>query len=53
MPQMAPMNWLSLFLLFSMIFLLFNMMNYFIYLPTMPKSMTSNKIITKSMNWKW
>nr|QVL28713.1 ATP synthase F0 subunit 8 [Eristalinus sp.] len=53
MPQMAPINWLSLFLLFSMIFILFNMMNYFIYLPSMPKSKTSSKIITKSMNWKW
>nr|YP_010371611.1 ATP synthase F0 subunit 8 [Sphegina sp.]UOW81239.1 ATP synthase F0 subunit 8 [Sphegina sp.] len=54
MPQMAPINWLSLFLLFSLIFILFNMMNYFIYLPTTPKSKSLNfKKTTNSMNWKW
>nr|WKU84061.1 ATP synthase F0 subunit 8 [Orthoprosopa multicolor] len=53
MPQMAPINWLSLFLLFSFIFILFNIMNYFIYLPLTTKSKSFNKIITNSMNWKW
>nr|WKU83949.1 ATP synthase F0 subunit 8 [Hadromyia pulchra] len=53
MPQMAPINWLSLFLLFSFIYLLFNMMNYFLYLPLMSKSKSLNKITTNSMNWKW
>nr|UXG19019.1 ATP synthase F0 subunit 8 [Mesembrius sp.] len=52
MPQMAPISWLSLFLLFSLIFMLFNMVNYFIYVPSMPKS-SSYKITTNSMNWKW
>nr|YP_010883362.1 ATP synthase F0 subunit 8 [Rhingia binotata]WIF29688.1 ATP synthase F0 subunit 8 [Rhingia binotata] len=53
MPQMAPISWLSLFLLFSLIFMLFNMMNYFIYLPTTSKNKSLNKILTNSMNWKW
>nr|WKU83813.1 ATP synthase F0 subunit 8 [Brachypalpus cyanella] len=53
MPQMAPINWLSLFLLFSLIFMLFNMMNYFIYSPSTLKSKNMNKIYTNSMNWKW
>nr|YP_010895018.1 ATP synthase F0 subunit 8 [Callicera aenea]WJW73531.1 ATP synthase F0 subunit 8 [Callicera aenea] len=53
MPQMAPINWLSLFLLFSLIFILFNMMNYFIYLPTTPKHKNLDKINKNSMNWKW
>nr|YP_010564770.1 ATP synthase F0 subunit 8 [Volucella trifasciata]UZA61173.1 ATP synthase F0 subunit 8 [Volucella trifasciata] len=53
MPQMAPINWLSLFLLFFLIFILFNMMNYFIYSPSMNKTKKNNKIITNSMNWKW
>nr|WKU83799.1 ATP synthase F0 subunit 8 [Betasyrphus sp. n. AU1] len=53
MPQMAPINWLFLFLLFSIIFILFNMMNYFIYCPLNPKSKNLTKINTTSMNWKW
>nr|WJW73921.1 ATP synthase F0 subunit 8 [Copestylum sp. ECU3] len=52
MPQMAPISWLSLFILFLIIFLLFNMMNYFIYSPSMDKKKT-NKIYTNSMPWKW
>nr|YP_002640590.1 ATP synthase F0 subunit 8 [Hydroscapha granulum]CAM35434.1 ATP synthase F0 subunit 8 [Hydroscapha granulum] len=56
MPQMAPMNWLILFILFSVIFLLFNMINYFIM-----KNESSNLSIEhsfkptskKSMIWKW
>nr|YP_010022644.1 ATP synthase F0 subunit 8 [Muscina pascuorum]QOP39492.1 ATP synthase F0 subunit 8 [Muscina pascuorum] len=38
MPQMAPINWLSLFIIFSFSFMLFNLMNYYIYTPMMPKS---------------
>nr|WKU83860.1 ATP synthase F0 subunit 8 [Chalcosyrphus chalybeus] len=53
MPQMAPMNWLSLFLLFTLIFIFFNIMNYFIYNPMTPKSKNLNKININSMNWKW
>nr|YP_010895057.1 ATP synthase F0 subunit 8 [Criorhina nigriventris]WJW73583.1 ATP synthase F0 subunit 8 [Criorhina nigriventris] len=53
MPQMAPISWLSLFLLFTLIFFLFNMMNYFTYLSPTPKSTSSDQIDTKSMTWKW
>uniref|UniRef100_A0AAU7YTK0 ATP synthase complex subunit 8 n=1 Tax=Cheilosia ochreipila TaxID=3103808 RepID=A0AAU7YTK0_9MUSC len=53
MPQMAPIKWLSLFLLFSIIFLLFNMMNYFLFYPSTPKLKNLSKIFTNSMNWKW
>nr|YP_010895317.1 ATP synthase F0 subunit 8 [Victoriana melanorrhina]WJW73908.1 ATP synthase F0 subunit 8 [Victoriana melanorrhina] len=54
MPQMAPISWLSLFMFFSMIFILFNMMNYFIYIPMTHKSNKNlNKINSNSMNWKW
>nr|WKU84031.1 ATP synthase F0 subunit 8 [Ocyptamus dimidiatus] len=52
MPQMAPISWLFLFLLFSIIFILFNMMNYFIYIPMTFKS-KNLKISSFSMNWKW
>nr|YP_010415122.1 ATP synthase F0 subunit 8 [Sphegina orientalis]URX52606.1 ATP synthase F0 subunit 8 [Sphegina orientalis] len=53
MPQMAPISWLSLFLLFSLIFILFNMVNYFIYTPLAPKSKSLTKKTTNSLNWKW
>nr|WCQ71416.1 ATP synthase F0 subunit 8 [Hodotermopsis sjostedti] len=52
MPQMMPMEWLMLFVMFSMTFTLFNLMNYFSHIP-----MTSNKLMikkySKSLNWKW
>nr|YP_009995327.1 ATP synthase F0 subunit 8 [Ochthebius capicola]QNP09730.1 ATP synthase F0 subunit 8 [Ochthebius capicola] len=51
MPQMAPMNWLFLFLMFTMIFLMFNSMNYFSF-----KYDNLKKFIIKKnlkLNWKW
>nr|YP_009560902.1 ATP synthase F0 subunit 8 [Hydrotaea chalcogaster]QAB45335.1 ATP synthase F0 subunit 8 [Hydrotaea chalcogaster] len=54
MPQMAPIGWLSLFIIFSIAFMIFNMMNYYSYNPTMPKSNLINKNnLINSMNWKW
>nr|YP_009995236.1 ATP synthase F0 subunit 8 [Ochthebius plesiotypus]QNP09613.1 ATP synthase F0 subunit 8 [Ochthebius plesiotypus] len=52
MPQMAPMNWMMLFLMFSMIFMLFNSMNYFsfIYNNKNKSKLTNNK---NKINWKW
>nr|AND96042.1 ATP synthase F0 subunit 8 [Onthophagus minutus] len=29
MPQMAPLNWLTLMIYFSLIFMMFNIMNYY------------------------
>nr|YP_010446949.1 ATP synthase F0 subunit 8 [Chyliza bambusae]UTM10314.1 ATP synthase F0 subunit 8 [Chyliza bambusae] len=52
MPQMSPINWLSLFILFSLTFMLFNMMNYFLIIPSSSQSKTSSKS-TKSLVWKW
>nr|AOY39217.1 ATP synthase F0 subunit 8 [Helophorus sp. BMNH 724835] len=51
MPQMAPMNWLILFILFTMIFLLFNSMNYFSF----SYPIKSYKLVKKTINinWKW
>nr|AXS65427.1 ATP synthase F0 subunit 8 [Bostrichoidea sp. 3 KM-2017] len=51
MPQMAPMNWLTLFIMFSLFFLILNSMNYFNQLAK-----NSRKNIEKektSINWKW
>nr|YP_010240498.1 ATP synthetase F0 subunit 8 [Chlorops oryzae]QTF87839.1 ATP synthetase F0 subunit 8 [Chlorops oryzae] len=53
MPQMAPINWLFLFILFSLIFLMFNMMNYFLMLPMSPKMKMKKIFFYKSLNWKW
>nr|AYR05109.1 ATP synthase F0 subunit 8 [Cryptorhynchinae sp. 8 ACP-2013] len=52
MPQMAPMNWLTLYFLFSFLFLLMNILNYYNFLyPTN----YSNHLSYKKMkfNWKW
>nr|YP_010538736.1 ATP synthase F0 subunit 8 [Pteroptyx tener]QTC08244.1 ATP synthase F0 subunit 8 [Pteroptyx tener]QTC08257.1 ATP synthase F0 subunit 8 [Pteroptyx tener]QTC08270.1 ATP synthase F0 subunit 8 [Pteroptyx tener]QTC08283.1 ATP synthase F0 subunit 8 [Pteroptyx tener]UYE92347.1 ATP synthase F0 subunit 8 [Pteroptyx tener] len=51
MPQMAPLSWLNLFIFFIMIFMLFNVMNYFslIYKNNNIKKDTKKSIIT----WKW
>nr|YP_010037290.1 ATP synthase F0 subunit 8 [Acidiella diversa]QQW48066.1 ATP synthase F0 subunit 8 [Acidiella diversa] len=53
MPQMAPIGWLSLFIIFSITFILFSMMNYYSMIPKSPKSKISNKLMIKSLNWKW
>nr|AXS66521.1 ATP synthase F0 subunit 8 [Cucujoidea sp. 33 KM-2017] len=51
MPQMAPLNWLILFIYFISIFILFNVMNYFSFLYKIKESsFKKNKI---SFNWKW
>nr|AFU50260.1 ATP synthase F0 subunit 8 [Spilopyra sumptuosa] len=50
MPQMAPLNWLSLFFLFISIFMLFNYLNY--YLLTYNKNYYYEKKIFKNY-WKW
>nr|ASY98057.1 ATP synthase F0 subunit 8 [Empusa pennicornis] len=52
MPQMMPLNWLMLFSFFSMMLILFNIMNY--YVP-FNKALTYPTIKTsiKSMIWKW
>nr|QRV62623.1 ATP synthase F0 subunit 8 [Rhithrodytes crux] len=52
MPQMAPMNWLILYILFSLIFLIFNFMNYYSFL-IMKKTPKKNFYIKNILNWKW
>nr|AML26445.1 ATP synthase F0 subunit 8 [Staphylinidae sp. BMNH 1274643] len=51
MPQMAPMNWLFLFIMFIMAFLMFNFINYFCFMYS-PKSKTFEKK-KNQINWKW
>nr|YP_009935547.1 ATP synthase F0 subunit 8 [Prosopocoilus astacoides]QNS37126.1 ATP synthase F0 subunit 8 [Prosopocoilus astacoides]UTM10017.1 ATP synthase F0 subunit 8 [Prosopocoilus astacoides castaneus] len=51
MPQMAPINWLTLLLVFSSILIIASILNYtlqFIF----PKSALSEKL-NSLKNWKW
>nr|YP_009706251.1 ATP synthase F0 subunit 8 [Conocephalus maculatus]ADW26224.1 ATP synthase F0 subunit 8 [Conocephalus maculatus]AIW64923.1 ATP synthase F0 subunit 8 [Conocephalus maculatus] len=52
MPQMAPMSWLFLFLMFSFALILFNMLKF----PMISMQSEMNEISTKTshtLNWKW
>nr|WIL79955.1 ATP synthase F0 subunit 8 [Tenerus hilleri] len=51
MPQMSPMNWIILFIFFTVFFLLINSTNYFINNFNSPKIQKTS--IKKSINWKW
>nr|YP_010191935.1 ATP synthase F0 subunit 8 [Tanypus punctipennis]QZM06604.1 ATP synthase F0 subunit 8 [Tanypus punctipennis] len=56
MPQMAPISWLILFMVFSMTLVLFNILNYYSFLPKTPTTSdekTKNNIKLNSLNWKW
>nr|YP_010626518.1 ATP synthase F0 subunit 8 [Hirtodrosophila subflavohalterata]WBK17654.1 ATP synthase F0 subunit 8 [Hirtodrosophila subflavohalterata] len=53
MPQMAPISWLILFIIFSLTFILFCSMNYYSYMPSLPKSNELKSSQLNSMSWKW
>nr|AMN09033.1 ATP synthase F0 subunit 8 [Pedicia sp. ZK-2016] len=54
MPQMAPLSWLGLFIIFSITLIIFSTMNYFSFLPNSPKTMNNKKKFSyNSLNWKW
>nr|UGS80506.1 ATP synthase F0 subunit 8 [Polypsocus corruptus] len=52
MPQMNPIWWTWLFIMFILTILLANSLNYFYSNNTINKNM-NNKIMNKSINWKW
>nr|ANJ70454.1 ATP synthase F0 subunit 8 [Hydrochus sp. BMNH1425167] len=52
MPQMAPLNWLFLFIMFTIIFLMFNSINYFSILYN-TKKLKINNIKNNMLNYKW
>nr|YP_010025536.1 ATP synthase F0 subunit 8 [Reticulitermes ovatilabrum]QOQ35835.1 ATP synthase F0 subunit 8 [Reticulitermes ovatilabrum] len=52
MPQMMPMEWMSLYITFLATLLMFNIMNYFMQSPN-KKSTTKRNINVNNMNWKW
>nr|YP_010392981.1 ATP synthase F0 subunit 8 [Tipula aestiva]UPX88782.1 ATP synthase F0 subunit 8 [Tipula aestiva] len=53
MPQMAPINWLLLFIIFSITLIIFNILNYFSFLPNNPNLFQPKKKMNTSLNWKW
>nr|YP_009499409.1 ATP synthase F0 subunit 8 [Mustilia undulosa]AWT58453.1 ATP synthase F0 subunit 8 [Mustilia undulosa] len=59
MPQMMPINWLIYFIMFIIIFLIFNMMNYYIMNFNLnnnqisPTSLIYNQPLIKNLIWKW
>nr|YP_010498951.1 ATP synthase F0 subunit 8 [Microtendipes umbrosus]UWR98447.1 ATP synthase F0 subunit 8 [Microtendipes umbrosus] len=55
MPQMSPMMWLTLFFFFTIVFIFFNILNYFNFIPlNMQKySQNTNNMDNKNLIWKW
>nr|WNH42031.1 ATPase subunit 8 [Neoperla camerunensis] len=53
MPQMAPIYWFFLFLIFSTTLLMFNFINYYCFLPSPPTAEHKQSINQKSFSWKW
>nr|AYN50364.1 ATP synthase F0 subunit 8 [Litostylus pudens] len=51
MPQMAPINWLSLYFIFIVIFLIFIIINYYSFSYSSKITIPSSKKIL--LNWKW
>nr|AVE15675.1 ATP synthase F0 subunit 8 [Haania sp. JZ-2017] len=52
MPQMMPLNWMSMFILFTLLIMMFNMLNYFVLINKMKKKMLI-KTNNNTMIWKW
>nr|YP_010116690.1 ATP synthase F0 subunit 8 [Iotaphora admirabilis]QPL16798.1 ATP synthase F0 subunit 8 [Iotaphora admirabilis] len=53
MPQMMPINWMMSFTMFIIIFILFNVMNYYIMLNFNNKNKNKNNFYMKNLIWKW
>nr|YP_010947541.1 ATP synthase F0 subunit 8 [Kentrochrysalis sieversi]WGO76531.1 ATP synthase F0 subunit 8 [Kentrochrysalis sieversi] len=53
MPQMMPINWIMSLFIFICIFIMFNIMNYYIYSPKF--YFNKNKMMHMKNNfiWKW
>nr|YP_010417395.1 ATP synthase F0 subunit 8 [Ophiusa tirhaca]USF12093.1 ATP synthase F0 subunit 8 [Ophiusa tirhaca] len=53
MPQMMPINWLMSFFFFILIFLIFNIMNYYIYNININNKINFFSYKKKNLIWKW
>nr|YP_007627060.1 ATP synthase F0 subunit 8 [Tanaocerus koebelei]AGC22376.1 ATP synthase F0 subunit 8 [Tanaocerus koebelei] len=52
MPQMSPLMWFTLFILFSTMMISFNLINFFSF-KYEPMKLSKTEHDKKSMNWKW
>nr|YP_010460080.1 ATP synthase F0 subunit 8 [Hierodula zhangi]QXF68481.1 ATP synthase F0 subunit 8 [Hierodula zhangi]UUC04280.1 ATP synthase F0 subunit 8 [Hierodula zhangi] len=52
MPQMMPLNWLMLFSFFSILLIMFNVMNFYSSFNKI-SSFTSLKKMSTTLIWKW
>nr|WNH42028.1 ATPase subunit 8 [Neoperla conradti] len=53
MPQMAPISWFLLFIVFSGTLLIFNCLNYYSYLSPNPQTSHSSTLTQNPLPWKW
>nr|AMW67816.1 ATP synthase F0 subunit 8 [Nallachius americanus] len=54
MPQMSPLYWFTLFIYFTLIFIIFNISNYFIFNYKPYNKTESNTFISPTnLTWKW
>nr|YP_010586371.1 ATP synthase F0 subunit 8 [Molanna truncata]UZZ44159.1 ATP synthase F0 subunit 8 [Molanna truncata] len=53
MPQMLPMNWILLYILFSMTLMIFIMMNFYYYKMILNYKHMNQLPKFKSNNWMW
>nr|YP_009537977.1 ATP synthase F0 subunit 8 [Athyma recurva]AYN60720.1 ATP synthase subunit 8 [Athyma recurva] len=54
MPQMMPINWILSLIFFITIFIIFNIMNYFIFNNKNINYISKNKKLLKNnFYWKW
>nr|YP_004021119.1 ATP synthase F0 subunit 8 [Micadina phluctainoides]BAJ24520.1 ATP synthase F0 subunit 8 [Micadina phluctainoides] len=53
MPQMAPMNWMMIYMYFLMIMMLFIMKIYFSKKNKMNYNLKNSYIKNTTKNWKW
>nr|YP_009743878.1 ATP synthase F0 subunit 8 [Clanis bilineata]QIE12644.1 ATP synthase F0 subunit 8 [Clanis bilineata]WDA95743.1 ATP synthase F0 subunit 8 [Clanis bilineata] len=53
MPQMMPINWIMSLFFFICIFIMFNIMNYYIYFNLLPNKNKNNLKKMINLSWKW
>nr|YP_010620309.1 ATP synthase F0 subunit 8 [Pedesta hyrie]WAX37285.1 ATP synthase F0 subunit 8 [Pedesta hyrie] len=54
MPQMMPINWIISFFSFILIFIMFNILNYYVYnIKSNNTNMKLQNFNKKTLNWKW
>nr|WEL32840.1 ATP synthase F0 subunit 8 [Ptygomastax nihilsulcus] len=51
-PQMSPLMWLTLYIMFSIMMIMFNIFNYFLFMNK-PLTLMSKKDFNKTIYWKW